>query len=284
MQYSRRNILRLAGAAPIIAASAAAGRAHAGTSQLPERASSCFPAFDNTFYGNVDIGQLAGFPTCSVVYSRWPNPAGGYYYDWTSYLLANNPPPQADFKKWIKWHADRAPGPVVNDFEVLYLTSPDPTINAKRYQTWKTLMTWTKEVLDLYHPGRHFGIYAFSNKGYNSQTFSLAQEIEAMTTVHFPMMYEWSPNPNWTTDLQAAVSTSHQLVPGRSVYVYTWPQYNYNDSFVPAATWRSHLDDVHQYADGLVIWSPTVTATDTTGWVNATIDFIDDLPTPGVCS
>lgn len=292
MALTRRQSLQLAGAAAITAATGTAaavtaGAASAGASSSANSAT-CFAAYDNTSYTNVHIGQLAGFPTSSAIYET----SG---VGWEALIKSSQPPPEASYKNAVLLKASQHPGPVVIDFENLYLKSPDPAINQARYNAWMQITQWTQEALDAYDPGRKFGIFGFSNKGYLPATAALAKNIAFQCTAHFPQMYEWAHDPGWTGNLVEAIDMSNQLDSTQPIYPYIWPQYscwepeelncpgddpnNPYPRWVSGNNWRSRLNTLAQSSvDGFVIWSrrTTTPTVDNFEWVNQTVDFVAD--------
>lgn len=279
----RRQILRAGAALPIVAA--LGGLARPDTAL----AATCFSAYDNTTYTDVRIGQLAGFPTCGVIYDK--QQAG-----WEDILIAGGKLPAGELEYWVRYKADRTPGPIVLDFERIYLKAhQDPEMNNKRYATWIDIINRTKTVLDAEYGGRRFGMWGFTNYGWDLQYLSMAQDLAARTDIHFPNMYagDQEDAPHFSSRLDNALYRSNQLEPNLPIYAYIWPQWRPNPAdpstwtFIPEKVWRGYLNAIlAKKLDGFAIWnswsSNTVGSTNR-GWVNATIDFIADLPAPGVC-
>lgn len=278
----RRRILQAGASLPIAAALGGLIRPDAALADA-----TCFSAYDNTTYTDVRIGQLAGFPTCGIIYDRQ---APG----WEAKLLANEPPPQDEFAYWLRYKADRTPGPIVLDFELIYLKGATTDVINQRYETWVTIIAWTKAILDAEYGGRRFGIFGFPNYGWDTQYLSLAKDLAARTDIHFPQMYPGNNESaaSFSSRLNSAVYRSNQLEANLPIYAYIWPQWRPTPGdpstwvFIPGSRWSEYLTAIKAQADGFAIWNSTASNTVGTtnrGWVNATVAFIDSLPTPGVC-
>lgn len=287
--YTRRDVIKYAGALSLSAALVgAAGEPRSVAT--PSAQQTCFGAYDNTTYTNLDIGQRAGFPQSSILYS-------GAGRTWRERLRNNEPPPRDGFKAWVRAKWRNAPGPLVIDFEQIFLRREDSCDEAcvmKRFDTWDKIVTWTNEVKnETGFGGRKFGIYNFS-LNYGSQFRDLAADIAGRTDIHFPSLYYWVNNTpeRWEERLTAAVTKAKALSANKPIYPYIAPQYQGPDKdnfggFIGGTKWRANLDAILERADGFVIWNRYVhnaNAQPGQRWVSATASYIDALPSPGTCS
>lgn len=221
--------------------------------------------FDNTFYTNVDL-QALGLTKSNVVYEQnWITAAG----------QTGTPPDKNQFQKLVSDHSAN-PGPVVLDFESLYLTGSPETAQHHFAVLW-AVAGWAHEAA----PGHPIGFYGLD--GHTDQQYlPLAKQLATREDAFFPTLYTLDENvQRWNTTLRTDLAQAHEVAPQLPVYPYLWPQYHdaTATSFraLPASRWRSELEATYQQANGFVIWSrqvPVPVDPADRQWLTATKDFL----------
>ena len=90
----------------------------------------------------------------------------------------------------------------------------------------------------------------------NDQIVLLAQACQVL----FPSMYAFSPNKKlWVASAIGHIREARRYGTGAPVYVFLWPQYHEITrglalEFIDREFWRTQLETIKQYADGVVIW------------------------------
>lgn len=178
------------------------------------------------------------------------------------------------------------PGPVVLDFECIYLTSGNRVMKEQRRDLWIQLLGWTREVAG----DRLIGIFnlLMTTEPWESN-HDLATDIAAHTDVFFPNMYtmitdervcEEDNQEGWEDRLELIRGRAAEADPSKLFVPYIWPQYyptcpNLGEEFVPGDIWRWELNTLDaDNVDGVVIWSGR-RAADSTDWFDETVDFMN---------
>lgn len=220
-----------------------------------------FILFDNTFYPNVDL-ETYGLIRSNVVYE----PAS-----MRSAIDGGNLPDTEQFIRLVR-HNDANPGPVVLDFENLYLQGT-PAIAEQHFRLLDTLAKWAHEAA----PGKVIGFYGLLDHTDRSY-IALAQRLASREDAFFPSLYTFNDDrAAWAQRVRDDVALGHAIDPRLPVYLYLWPQYHEHTPkalhYLDASFWSFQLRTASRYADGVVIWSGTSKNT-STGWVNVTAAFV----------
>lgn len=233
-----------------------------------------FPVYDNTFYSNVNLEQI-GAVKSTVIYEA-P----------IAQLAGQNPknfrggrprgaelalPPKADYEAYIQRTATN-PGPVVLDFETLYLKGRR-SIAERHFQKLRQLLRWAHEAV----PGRVVGYYGVLGNT-SPQYFSLERRLAEGEDALFPSLYTFSDNRSaWHARFVSIMAEAAKVAPGKPVYAYLWPQYHGGTKlagkYLTPDHWRYELDTAQQLCSGVVIWSPWASDPDQR-WVDETAAFL----------
>jgi hypothetical protein len=179
---------------------------------------STFPVYDNTFYLNVNLEQV-GAVKSNVIYEapvaqlsgqnpnsfRGPRPRGAE--------LAL--PAKADYEALVQRTAGH-PGPVVLDFETLYLKG-SRTVAQRHFEKLSTLLDWAHEAV----PGRTVGYYGVLGNTL-PRYFKLERSLaRSLTTAPPGAPVSATPCPRPPPSLRASPSTPTS---GRSITTEpSWP-------------------------------------------------------------
>lgn len=217
--------------------------------------------FDNTFYPNVDL-ETYGLIKSNVVYEP---PA------MKTVTSAGHLPDAPSFKKLVRDDA-RFPGPVVLDFENLYLQGT-PAVAEQHFHVLDTLALWAHEAA----PGKIIGFYGLLDHT-DRHYLSLARRLAARQDAFFPSLYTFNDDrAAWAQRVRDDVALARSIAPRLPVLLYIWPQYHEGTPkalrYMSSSYWSFQLHTAARYADGVVIWSGTARNT-STGWVNVTAAFM----------
>jgi hypothetical protein len=235
---------------------------------------STFPVYDNTFYSNVNLERV-GAVKSNVIYEapvaqlsgqdpnsfRGPRPRGAE--------LAL--PAKADYEAFVQRTASH-PGPVVLDFETLYLKG-SRAVAQRHFEKLRTLLEWAHEAV----PGRTVGYYGVLGNTL-PRYFKLERSLAERENALFPSLYTFTDNrPAWRTRFRHVMSEAAAIAPGKPVYAYLWPQYHDGTKlagrYLTPDHWRYELETAHQLCSGVVIWSPWSSDPDQR-WVDETAAFL----------
>lgn len=271
---SRRHALALLSSAGCLAAMPRIS--HAQTTKTT--AARCVPLYDNTFYTDIHVGQLLGFPRSNIIYYK-PNT------DWKARTDNGQLPPESDYKAWVAQN-DNNPGPVVINFENIFLEGTDAAKVLRRAEMWDSLLTWTKFVVG----SKRIGIFAFTDR-LDSQYLSLARQLNPKIDAYFPELYRYQgvDDNEFAFEIGYRVNEVHEVDTSKPIYPYVWPQYvKLNNpppnsetpgTFIDESRWRRQLDDIsaNTAVTGIIFWSQQTPVGDTNkGWVTATEGFLTD--------
>lgn len=220
-----------------------------------------FVVYDNTFYTNLDL-ETYGLIKSNVVYE----PA-----TMRATTNAGHLPAAAAFMRLVRQN-DRNPGPVVLDFENLYLQG-SPEIAAQHFRLLETLATWAHQAA----PGKVIGFYGLLDHT-DRHYLSLAKRLAPREDAFFPSLYTFNDDrAAWSKRVRDDVALAHSIAPRLPVYLYLWPQYHEHTAkalqYLDASYWSFQLRTASRYADGVVIWSGKAKNT-STGWVTVTASFM----------
>jgi hypothetical protein len=225
--------------------------------------------FDNTAYPNVDL-EAFGLVRSAVVYETTAQ---------ASAIASGRLPDQVPFERSVRARAT-VPGPVVLDYEDLYLTGP-PTAVAWHLRVLTALARWA------HHAAARSAIGFYGLLDHTAPAYiSLARQLAPLEDAFFPSMYTFDDNrAKWRLRLEHDVALAHRIDSGTPVYPYLWPQYHQGTpragQFINGGYWAFQLATVANLADGFVVWSQEV-ANESDGWVSATQRFMRSLsPSPG---
>lgn len=217
--------------------------------------------FDNTFYPNVDL-ETYGLIKSNVVYEP---PA------MKAVTSAGHLPDAPSFKKLVRDDA-RFPGPVVLDFENLYLQGT-PAVADQHFRILDTLALWAHEAA----PGKVIGYYGLLDHT-DRHYLTLAKRLAVRENAFFPSLYTFNDDRTaWEKRVRDDVSLAHSIAPRLPVYLYIWPQYHEHTpkalQYLSTSYWSFQLRTAATDADGVVIWSGS-SANTNTGWVRVTAAFM----------
>jgi hypothetical protein len=238
------------------------------------RALSSFAVYDNTFYPNVHLEQF-GAVKSNVVYEApvaqlaGQDPAKFRGARPASAELAL--PPQAAYENLVQRTAG-GPGPVVLDFETLYLRGPS-AVARRRFGKLQTLLGWAHQAV----PGRVVGYYGVLGNT-EPRYLGLERRIAAHEDALFPSLYTFGDDRNaWQANFHRIMSEAASVAPGKSVYAYLWPQYHDGTKqagrYLTADHWNFELRAATRLCAGVVIWGPSDSDPDQ-HWVDATASFL----------
>ena len=263
--------LPLAGLA-LFALTAAGRPAHPAPNPTPRAAH--FSVFDNTFYRDVDLEQY-GAVKSNVVYE---SPVAALSGQDPARFRGERPasaelalPPKAAFQDLVR-RTSRNPGPVVLDFETLYLRGT-PAVAERRFRKLQTLLDWSREAV----PGRTLGYYGVLGNT-EPRYLGLERRLAAGQDALFPSLYTFSTDRNaWLRHVRYVMGEAAAIAPNKPVYVYLWPQFHGGTKqagrYLTPDQWEFELDTAAQVSSGAVIWGPNTGDPDQ-AWVAATAGFL----------
>jgi hypothetical protein len=255
-------------AGPCVSASAAAA------GPLAARAGASFPVYDNSGYSNVDLEHF-GAVRSNIVYeapvAQLADQQPRYFRGPRPYWAELALPPQAAYEALVR-RTVQYPGPVVLDFETLYLRG-STAIADRRFWKLQTLLAWTHDAV----PGREVGYY-----GVLGNTAPRYLRLERQLATHedalFPSLYTFSADlAAWRRRFRQIMDEAAYVAPGKPVYAYLRPQYHEGTRlagrYLTPDHWSYELRVAKQVCSGVVIWGPRSNALDQR-WVEATGSFL----------
>ena len=249
-----------------VSASAAAG--------LPaDRGAASFPVYDNSAY-RVDLERF-GAVKSNIVYeapvaqlaAQRPGDFRGARPSWAELAL----PPRAAYEALVR-RTVRHPGPVVLDFETLYIRGSSAAAH-RHYRKLQTLLAWTHAAV----PGRTVGYYGVLGNT-APRYFGLERQLARHENALFPSLYTFSNNLSaWHARFRQIMGEARSVARGKPVYAYIRPQYHDGTKlagrYLTPAHWRYELQVAKQLCSGVVIWGPHQSVPDLR-WVQATASFL----------
>lgn len=251
--------------------------AQPGTPPSAKPAGQPFLVFDNMAYAKKpDLSTNGLVPSC-VIYYRG---------DWKTAIAAGQLPDEAAFKEAVKSRAAGRPGPVVLDFESVFLSKRNQTTDAEvkqHFTLFITLVKWAHEAAPEHLVG-YYGHGLFPEepgKEYTAEKMQLAAAVDAF----FPSLYSYGNQTpeKWKAKLQMLLAQAHALAPGKPVYPYVWPQYHEGApkalEFLDGDRMKFELETARDCgADGVVIWSSNKPAWQDAPWLQAVLKFVAARP------
>jgi len=269
--------IRLTLATAVVVLSSVAGGLSASASAATYDDSS-FTVYDNTFYPNVDLEQF-GAVKSNVVYEapvaqsagQNPNNFRGARPYWAELAL----PSQAAYEALVRRTA-RNPGPVVLDFETLYLRG-SAAVARRRFQKLRTLLAWAHQAV----PGRTVGYYGVLGNT-APRYLGLERRLATGEDALFPSLYTFTDSrAAWSRRFHIIMSEAAAVAPGKPVYAYLWPQYHggtkWAGHYLTPDYWHYELEAATRLCSGVVIWGPSNSDPDQR-WVRATASFLGGGP------
>ena len=269
--------LRLTLAAVVVVFGSVAGGLSASASAAASD-DSWFTVYDNTFYPNVDLEQF-GAVKSNVVYEapvaqlagQNPKNFRGARPYWAELAL----PPRAGYEALVRRTA-RNPGPVVLDFETLYLRGSAATAR-RRFQKLRTLLSWAHQAV----PGRTVGYYGVLGNT-APRYLSLERKLATGEDALFPSLYTFTNSRTaWTRRFHGIMAEAKAVAPGKPVDAYLWPQYHggtkWAGRYLTPDYWHYELETATRLCSGAVIWGPSDTDPDQR-WVRTTASFLGGSP------
>ncbi|MGO4262541.1 hypothetical protein [Lysobacter sp. TAB13] len=234
-----------------------------------------FHAYDNSQYTGVDLVGDAGLVKSNILYQS---------ERWVQCTRNNLLPDEAEFKQAVR---DKAvnPGPIVLDFENIWVKTADPAEAKKHYLIWRQLFIWAKQAA----PDRVIGAYDLlgpNTDGYRDCARDLARYQDAF----YPHLYTGKDldQPTWERRLDNRVASARNIDPQLPLLPYIRPQIesgcptpDSTSPFLSAQRWRRQLDQLGEKASGFVVWSPVSCSHDVPvadrGWIDETIGFMQTV-------
>jgi hypothetical protein len=238
------------------------------------RAASAFTVYDNAAYPNVNLEHL-GAVRSNIVYeapvaqlaAQQPRDFRGARPYWAELAL----PPRATYEALVR-RTVHYPGPVVLDFETLYLRGSAATAH-RRFQKLQKLLAWTHEAV----PGRTVGYYGVIGNT-APRYLSLERRLATHENALFPSLYTFSDSLTaWHSRFRQIMAEAAHVAPGKPVYAYLRPQYHEGTKlagrYLTPSHWSYELRVARQLCSGVVIWGPRTSDPDQR-WVKATGSFL----------
>lgn len=262
----------LAGAG-VGASAPAQAQARAGSAGHAARPA--FTVYDDTFYTNIDLRRIGAVRSNLVYEAPVARLAGQNPADFRGERPAQAElalPPRAAYEDLVR-RTVRNPGPLVLDFETLYLRRATPAVAARRFQKLRTLLDWAHDAV----PGRavgYYGVLGNTAPAYLGLERSLASREDAL----FPSLYTFGDDlAAWRAELRRIVAEAAAVAPGKPVYAYLWPQYHGGAAragrYLTPAHWGYELRTAARLCSGAVVWGPTRYDPDR-AWVGVTANFL----------
>ncbi|ALN61692.1 hypothetical protein GLA29479_808 [Lysobacter antibioticus] len=239
-----------------------------------QSAAAPFHAYDNTHYQDVDLVGEAGLVKANILYQR---------QEWIACTAEDKLPPKADFQAAVQAAAVHR-GPVVLDFENIWIKNVDAAQAHRRYRLWRQLFLWAKEAV----PDRMIGAYDLLGPN-TDQYLDCARDLSQYQDGFFPHLYTASglTQATWERRLDNRVVSARNVNPSKPLIPYIRPQEEATcggdpePTYLPADRWRRQLDQLGAKASGFIVWSPVMCSQrvgDNRGWIIETVDFMRSLP------
>ncbi|MGO1003891.1 hypothetical protein [Lysobacter sp. CA196] len=239
-----------------------------------QQAPASFHAYDNTHYQDVDLVGDAGLVKANILYQR---------PEWIACTSGDTLPPKAEFQAAVQAAAVHR-GPIVLDFENIWIKNVDAAQAHRRYRLWRQLFLWAREAA----PGHMIGAYDLLGPN-TDQYLDCARDLSQYQDGFFPHLYT-APGlsqETWERRLDNRVVSARNVNPGKPLIPYIRPQeeatcgLNPEPAYLPADRWRRQLDQLGAKASGFIVWSPVMCSHkvgDNRGWIIETVDFMRSLP------
>lgn len=262
--------LRRTGALALALAACGLSGAQAQTGTLGR----VFHAYDNSHYQDVDLVGEAGLVKANILYQAT---------DWVACTSNDKLPPRQAFQDAVRARAAEHPGPIVLDFENIWIKNVDPAKAHLRYRIWRQLFLWAREAA----PGRMIGAYDLLGPN-TDQYLDCARDLARYQDGFFPHLYTATTldQPTWERRLDNRVASARNVDSTKPLIPYIRPQFEAtcqgdpDPDFLPAERWRRQLDQLGAKASGFVVWSPVQCSQcvgQSRAWVIETVDFMRGL-------
>ncbi|MGJ7902311.1 hypothetical protein [Lysobacter sp. 1R34A] len=239
-----------------------------------QQAPATFHAYDNTHYQDVDLVGEAGLVKANILYQR---------PEWIACTSADLLPPKAEFQAAVQAAAVHR-GPIVLDFENIWIKNVDAARAHKRYRLWRQLFLWAREAA----PGHMIGAYDLLGPN-TDQYLECARDLSQYQDGFFPHLYTASDlsQSTWERRLDNRVLSARNVNPAKPLIPYIRPQEEATcggdpePAYLAPERWRRQLDQLGAKASGFIIWSPVMCSHevgDNRGWIVQTVDFMRSLP------
>src|ERR1700761_3313810 len=135
-----------ASALALLVAAAGPGPARAQSAPAPGMSGDrrAFTVYDDTYYTNIDLGEVGAVRSNLVYEAPVARLAGQNPADFRGRRPVGAElalPPRAAYEDLVR-RTVRNPGPLVLDFETLYLRRATPAVAARRFHKLRTLLAW----------------------------------------------------------------------------------------------------------------------------------------------
>ncbi|MEU2715688.1 hypothetical protein [Streptomyces sp. NPDC007205] len=232
-----------------------------------------FTVYDTTFYAHLDLAQY-GAVKANIIYEgrvaalsgqpvRSPNGRP------TTELVL---PPKDAYQKLVRQHMAN-PGPLVLDYETLYLTGT-PKVAKRHFQKLSTLLTWTREVA----PHKQIGFWDLL--GNTSRAYyPLARTLAVHEDVFLPSLYTSSTDSetSWQHRLERARAEAKQIAPDKPMYPFQWPQFRdrrQSGQYLPPRLWSYELQASGKATKAVVLWGGGSKGNRNTAWLDVLERFL----------
>lgn len=251
-------------------------RAQAANVPVAPAAPGNFTLYNDTYYTNIDLTSLGAVRSNLVYEAPVAQLAGQDPADFRGERPAGAElalPPRAAYEDLVR-SSIRGPGPLVLDYETLYLRRATPATAARRLYKLRTLLDWAHDAV----PGRaigYYGVLGNTAPEYLGMERRLALREDAL----FPSLYTFGDDrAQWLGRFRRIMAEAAAVAPGKPVYAYLWPQYHPGTRragrYLTPEHWDYELRTAARMCAGAVVWGPADDDPDQ-GWVAATADFLD---------
>ncbi|GGU47689.1 hypothetical protein GCM10010211_09620 [Streptomyces albospinus] len=226
-----------------------------------------FTVYDTTFYAHLDLTRY-GAAKADIIYEGRVAALSGQPVrspdgrPTTELRL----PPKAAYQNLVRQHMAN-PGPLVLDYETLYLTGT-PEVAERHYRKLSTLLTWTREVA----PHKRIGFWDLLGNT-SRRYYPWGRALAAHEDVFLPSLYTDSKDSEarWQHRLDQARAEAKQLAPGKPVYPFLWPQFRDragSGRYVSPALWSYELQACGKADRAAVVWGGGPHGNSDTAWLD----------------
>jgi hypothetical protein len=261
-------------ASPCAAASASIS-ASAETAPVTRSGGPSFVVYDNAAYRNVNLERY-GAVKSNIVYEGQVaqltrQQAKGSRDEDLGYRAELALPPRHAYEALVR-SATQNPGPVVLDFESLYLRGSYATAY-RHYRRLETLLAWAHDAARGHAIG-FYGVLGNTAPRYFGLERRLARQQDAL----FPSLYTFSDDLSaWRRRFRQIMAEAADVAPGKPVLAYIRPQYHDGTrqagQYLTPNHWRYELRVARELCSGVVIWGPHRSVPDQR-WVEVTQKFL----------
>jgi hypothetical protein len=271
----RRVTLAAAAIALVGAVAGPCASASADAIALAKRGGPSFRVYDNAAYRNVNLERY-GAVKSNIVYEGQvaqltAQAAKGSRDEDLSRAAELALPPRHAYEALVR-SATLNPGPVVLDFESLYLRGSYATAY-RHYRRLETLLAWAHDAVHGHAIG-YYGVLGNTDPRYFRMEQRLARQQDAL----FPSLYTFSDDLTaWHRRFRQIMGEAAYVGSGKPVYAYIRPQYHDGTKkagqYLTPKHWRYELQVARQLCSGVVIWGPHRSVLDPR-WIGVTQAFL----------